>query len=99
VAHPGLLGADQGEYLTHLAALGELLGRIEGHRKDPKTFSVTVVSLREGVIKQLDGSYRVRAPGLQPLHAQAQGLLGRFGTVDLAWRPNAEVAKLMKAGS
>ena len=33
------------------------------------------------LVKQMDGAYRVKHPGLQPLHEQARGLAKRIGRV------------------
>ena len=46
----------------------------------------------ELVVKQLNGEYRVKHPGLIPLHAQAKGLLRRFGRVDVRHVPRKENA-------
>jgi ribonuclease HI len=35
----------------------------------------------ELLVRQMDGSYRVKAPGLKPLHREAVGLVGRFSSV------------------
>jgi ribonuclease HI len=37
----------------------------------------------ELVVRQLDGSYRVKHPGLIPLHAEAKTLLRKFGRFDV----------------
>ncbi len=46
----------------------------------------------ELVVKQLSGQYRVKHPGLIPLHAEAKGLLRRFGRVDVRHVPRRENA-------
>jgi len=40
--------------------------------------SVEVYSDSELLVRQIDGRYRVKNPGLQPLHQEAKGLLARF---------------------
>ncbi len=40
--------------------------------------SVEVYSDSELLVRQIDGRYRVKNPGLQPLHGEAKGLLARF---------------------
>ncbi|MGD1067767.1 MAG: ribonuclease HI family protein, partial [Vulcanimicrobiaceae bacterium] len=45
---------------------------------------ITVRMDSELVVKQLSGVYRVKHPGLIPLHAEAKGLLRRFARVDVA---------------
>ncbi len=39
---------------------------------------VEVYSDSELLVRQIEGRYRVKNPGLQPLHREAQGLLARF---------------------
>lgn len=43
----------------------------------------------ELLARQLNGAYRVRAPHLQPLHAQAQRALKQFARVTIAIIPRA----------
>lgn len=38
----------------------------------------------ELVVRQLEGRYKVKHPGLIPLHAQAKTLVRKFGRVDVA---------------
>jgi ribonuclease HI len=45
---------------------------------------ITVRMDSELVVKQLSGAYRVKHPGLIPLHAEAKALLRRFARVDVA---------------
>ncbi|HTJ25108.1 MAG TPA: ribonuclease HI family protein [Candidatus Limnocylindria bacterium] len=46
----------------------------------------------ELVVKQLSGAYRVKHPGLIPLHAQAKGLLRKFKRVEVKHVPRKENA-------
>ena len=41
------------------------------------------------MLRQLGGTYRVKAPGLKALHDEAKDLLGQFRTVRLEWVPRA----------
>lgn len=42
------------------------------------------------VIRQLEGKWKVKHPGLRPLHARALDLLGAYEKVDLAHVPREE---------
>lgn len=46
----------------------------------------------ELVVKQLSGAYRVKHPGLIPLHAQAKSLLRKFARVDVRHVPRKQNA-------
>jgi ribonuclease HI len=61
------------EYKGLLAALEWAASR--GHR------DVRVRSDSELLVRQMRGEYRVKHPGLQPLHADAQNLVRRIGRV------------------
>src|SRR5579875_316811 len=42
------------------------------------------LGVRELAVRQLNGTYRVKHPNLQPLYARAKGLLQRFERVEIA---------------
>ena len=49
--------------------------------------SVEVFSDSELLVRQIEGRYRVKHPGLQPLHREAQSLLARFAKSRVAHVP------------
>ena len=49
--------------------------------------SVEVFSDSELLVRQIEGRYRVKHPGLQPLHREAQSLLARFTKARVAHVP------------
>jgi ribonuclease HI len=51
---------------------------------------VTVHGDSQLVLRQLEGRYAVKAPGLRALHDEAKGLLARFAQVKLAWVPREQ---------
>jgi probable phosphoglycerate mutase len=78
---------NQAEFRAVIAALEDLLERV-GPRAD--ALSVAVRGDSQLVIRGLTREWRVKHPGLQPLHQRAAELLRRFGNVDLAWHPRRE---------
>ena len=78
---------NQAEFRAVIAALEDLLQRV-GPRAD--ALSVAVRGDSQLVIRGLTGEWRVKHPGLQPLHQRAADLLRQFGSVDLAWHPRRE---------
>jgi ribonuclease HI len=78
---------NQAEFRAIIAALEDLLERV-GSRAD--ALSVAVRGDSQLVIRGLEGEWRVKHPGLQPLHQRAADLLRRFRKVDLAWHPRRE---------
>jgi ribonuclease HI len=78
---------NQAEFRAAIVALEDLLERV-GPRAG--ALSIAVRGDSQLVIRGLSGEWRVKHPGLQPLHRQAGDLLRQFGKVDLAWHPRRE---------
>ena len=78
---------NQAEFHAIISALEDLLERV-GQRAN--ALSVAVRGDSQLVIRGLSGEWRVKHPGLQPLHQRAADLLRRFRNVDLAWHPRRE---------
>jgi ribonuclease HI len=51
---------------------------------------VEVFSDSELLVRQIDGRYRVKNPGLQPLHREARGLLARFERAQVVHVPREQ---------
>jgi ribonuclease HI len=95
VRHVGDHGHDEAEYLTLIAAMEDLLGRIARQGRDPSAYAVTIYTRRELVAKQLDGAFRVKAPALQPRYLQARALLDQFREVEVVWERSARIKALL----
>ncbi len=78
---------NQAEFRALIAGLEDLLQRVG---PDAGSLSVAIRGDSQLVIRGLTGEWRVKHPGLQPLHRQASELVQRFGAVDLAWHPRRE---------
>ena len=78
---------NQAEFRAVIAGLEDLLARLG---EQAASASLAVRGDSALVVRGLSGEWKVKHPGLQPLHRQASGLLGRFGSVDLAWHPRQE---------
>ncbi|MEA2573405.1 MAG: ribonuclease, partial [Chloroflexia bacterium] len=89
VNHPGERIPDEGEYLTLLTALAELIERIKAAGRDPSNFTLTVFSGRELMTKQLTGAYQVKSQLLKPLYEQVLNLLKQFKRAEIILKPNA----------
>jgi hypothetical protein len=95
--HAGEHVHDEAEYLTLLAALTDLAGRITGAGRDPARYTVTIYSGRELVVVQLTRGYEVKAPALQLLHGQSCALIERFARVDLLWKQPSAIKSLFRS--
>jgi ribonuclease HI len=78
---------NQAEFRAVIAGLEDLLERVG---PSAGSLSVAVRGDSQLVIRGLTGEWRVKHPGLQPLHRQAADLLRRFKRVDVAWHPRRE---------
>ena len=78
---------NQAEFRAVIAGLEDLLERVGS---GAGSVSVAVRGDSQLVIRGLTGEWRVKHPGLQPLHRQAADLLRRFKRVDVAWHPRRE---------
>ncbi len=77
----GIATNNVAEYRGLLAALTRAIER--GERR------LHVRSDSELLVKQMRGEYRVKNPGLQPLHAEARALVGRFDRVTFEHVPRS----------
>lgn len=98
VAHKGERLHDEGEYLTLIAALQDLISRIEAAHRDPATYSLAIVSGRELMTKQLTGAYKVKSPLLQPLYSPVSSMLSRFGRAEVIWKQSGGIARWLREG-
>jgi ribonuclease HI len=78
---------NQAEFRALIAGLEDLLRRLG---PAAHATSLAVRGDSQLVIRGLTGEWRVKHPGLQPLHRQASDLLRQFASVDLAWHPRRE---------
>jgi ribonuclease HI len=78
---------NQAEFRALIAGLEELV-QLTGIESG--NLSLAVRGDSQLVIRGLTGEWKVKHPGLLPLHRQASELLRRFASVDLAWHPRRE---------
>ncbi len=75
----GLATNNEAEYRGLIAALR--CAAVEGHR------SITIRSDSELLVRQMRGEYRVKSPGLKPLHDEAQSLVDSLERVVFEYVP------------
>jgi len=84
---------NEAEYRTLIAALDDLIGRIEQTGKDPSAFTVEIRGDSRLILAQLRGEFRVRAAHLRPLWEAARARLARFREARLIWQPRKASVK------
>jgi ribonuclease HI len=84
------------EYRTLIAALTDLLGRIEGVSRRPSDFSIVARTDSQLVVGQVVGGWKVKQPHLRPLRDEARLLLARFDeTSRLEKVPRTEIEAIL----
>jgi ribonuclease HI len=78
---------NQAEFRALIAGLKALLAIVGDNATN---LSIAVRGDSQLVIRGLSGEWKVKHPGLQPLHREAKDLLAQFRAVDLAWHPRRE---------
>jgi len=86
---------NEAEYDTLIAALRDLIGRIEAGRRDPSEFSLEVRGDSTLVIRQLQGVWKVKEPRMQERVARCLPLLQRFRSVELKQQPREESVRVL----
>jgi ribonuclease HI len=87
--------SNEAEYDTLIAALLDLIGRIETACRDPSEFTLEVRGDSMLVIRQLQGKWRVNEPRLQERVARCLPLLKRFRSAELRQQPRAESVRAL----
>jgi probable phosphoglycerate mutase len=91
----GLGTNNQAEYRVVIAALEDLLGRIQREGKEPSRYSVLVKTDSRLVVGQVSQGWRVKEPSLRPLVQRVQELAARFAEVEFEWVPREEIVVVL----
>jgi ribonuclease HI len=86
---------NEAEYDTLIAALHDLIGRIEAARRDPAEFTLEVRGDSALVINQLLGRWKVKERRMQDRVDRCLPLLRRFGAVQLRQQPREESVRVL----
>jgi len=86
---------NEAEYDTLIAALQDLIGRIEAARREPSEFSLEVRGDSMLVIRQLQGKWKVKEPRMQERVDRCLPLLRRFRCFELKQQPREESLRVL----
>jgi ribonuclease HI len=86
---------NEAEYRTLIAALKDLVGRIQRAGKSPSDYSLLVHTDSQLMVGQLTQGWQVKAANLRPLVDEAAGLLRAFGHTQLEKVPRAEIVRVL----
>jgi probable phosphoglycerate mutase len=91
----GLGTNNQAEYQTVIAALEDLLGRIERAGKDPTRYTVLIKTDSRLVVGQVGQGWKVKEPALRPLVEGVRELSRKFAGVEYEWVPREEIVEVL----
>ena len=86
---------NEAEYRILIAALKDLLSRIQRAGKAPSAYSLVVQTDSQLVVGQLTQGWQVKAANLRPLVDEAGGLLRAFDHTQLEKVPRAEIVRVL----
>ena len=86
---------NEAEYDTLIAALRDLIGRIEEAGRHPREYAVEVRGDSALVIYQLQGRWKVKEPRMQDRWDECSRLLQRLGAVELKTQPREESVRIL----
>lgn len=86
---------NEAEYDTLIAALRDLISRIEEAGRHPREYAVEVRGDSALVIYQLQGRWKVKEPRMRDRWDRASRLLQRLGAVELKTQPREESVRVL----
>ncbi|HFD40120.1 MAG TPA: reverse transcriptase-like protein [Anaerolineae bacterium] len=86
---------NEAEYDTLIAALEDLIGRIERAGRRPEEFALEIRGDSALVIHQVQGKWKTAEPRMRERRDRCRELLGRFRSATLKTQPRAESVRLL----
>jgi ribonuclease HI len=86
---------NEAEYDTLIAALGDLIGRIEAAQRDPSDYTLEVRGDSTLVLRQVEGQWKARDERMRARRNQARALLDRFKSTQLTLQPRAHTLRVL----
>jgi ribonuclease HI len=87
--------SNEAEYDTLIAALQDLIRRMETADRDPGAFALEVRGDSALVLNQVEGKWKAKEPRMKQRRDQCRRLLGRFGAVKLTAQPREESVRVL----
>ena len=91
----GTATSNEAEYQTLIAALKDLVSRIQRADKAPSTYSLLVHTDSQLLVGQLTQGWQVKATNLLPLVDEAAALMRTLGRCDLVKVPRDEIVRAL----
>lgn len=87
--------SNEAEYDTLIAALQDLIGRIEEAGRHPQEFALEIRGDSALVINQVRGTWKANEPRMKERRDRCLRLLRRFGTIALKAQPREESVRVL----
>ena len=91
----GIATNNEAEYRTLIAALKDLVGRIQKAGRTPSSYSLLAYTDSQLMVGQITQGWQVKAANLRPLIDEARSLLKAFGRADLVKVPRDEIVRVL----
>ena len=86
---------NEAEYRTLIAALKDLIGRIQKAGRSPASYSLLAYTDSQLMVGQITQGWQVKAANLRPLIDEAKSRLKAFGRADLVKVPRDEIVRVL----
>jgi ribonuclease HI len=86
---------NEAEYKSLIAALEDLLGRIQRANRAAGEFTLEIRGDSALVINQVQGTWQTKQQHLRPLRDRAQAIIALFKQVEFVWQPREESVKVL----
>ena len=86
---------NEAEYQTLIAALKDLVGRIQRADRAPSGYSLLAHTDSQLMVGQLTQGWKVKAANLRPLVDEAKNLMQAFGRCDLIKVPRDDIVRVL----
>jgi ribonuclease HI len=86
---------NQAEYRTLIEGLGEALQLVKSNGISPSSAVINILTDSKLVVEQVNGRWKVKNAGLQPLCKEAQLRLRQFGSAKISWHRRANSVKVL----
>jgi ribonuclease HI len=86
---------NEAEYMALIAALEDLIGRIERANRAAGQYTLEIRGDSALVLNQVQGTWKTRQEHLRPLRDRAQAIIALFKRVEFVWQPREKSVEVL----
>jgi ribonuclease HI len=87
--------SNEAEYQSLIAALEDLIGRINGANRAVGHYTLEIRGDSALVINQVQGTWDTKKESLRPLRDRAQQIIALFKAVEFVWQPREKSVEVL----